>query len=107
MSGAIPVAGAEGRAVAALWLGGGRTEVVVGGNRLRLGGPGDPTPAEALLAGVASAQAQQVARRAAELGVELHELWVEAVGEPDGSGVRVSVEIRPDPALAGWETEVG
>jgi uncharacterized OsmC-like protein len=68
--------------VIARWVGGGRAEVTstLGGPPVYMGGPDDPSALGMLLRSLAACDVEVVATRAASLGVEIEDLWIEAQG---------------------------
>jgi len=66
--------------VVARWVGDSRSELSFGDAALFLGGDGELNPIQALLGVFAAGDVDLVAMHAALLGVEVHELWIEASG---------------------------
>ncbi|MFQ5907621.1 MAG: OsmC family protein [Thermoplasmata archaeon] len=66
--------------IVAQWDGGSRAQVEYEGHTLRIGGEGEPSAMELLLASLAACDVEVVATTAALLGLELEDLEIEAQG---------------------------
>lgn len=64
----------------ARWRGGPRSEVRIGDTTLHVGGEGEPTAMQVLLASLGACDAEVVATHAALLGLEVEDLEVEVTG---------------------------